>query len=131
MTIDYSRRSCNNIAVVERTVQFLGSNETTCVGNISHQEGPVFICCFAKSFVIDVARIGRGTADNEPGFVDSSLLSESDVVNEVCLRVQPVWKRLEIDRRGSDFLLGSLEMNACISEGEKKAYLKTERKAGQ
>ena len=59
--------SCDDIAVLEGVVQFLGGHKTASVSDIGHEPCIVLVANFLESSVIPVARIGRGTANDKPG----------------------------------------------------------------
>ena len=102
----------NNITVFKGAVEFLSSNETTGVGNVSHEPGAFARGDFLQFGVVPVARVGRSTADDETGLKDFRLRGEANIVYQVGLWGDGIRKRLEVDGRGGHFLLSSLEVKS-------------------
>jgi len=103
-----SRSSRNNITVLEGVVQLGSSNQSTSVGNISHQVSTVLISDLAEGGIVPVAGVSRGTADDQTGLEDAGLLGEGFVIDELVGGVKTVGKRLKVDGRGGHLLLGGL-----------------------
>ena len=102
------RRRRDHIAVLERILQDLSGDEPRGVCNVRHQERAVLVSRCAEGGVVPVARVRGGAADDQTGLEETGLLGELVVVNELSGGIEAVGERLEVDRGGGDFLLGSL-----------------------
>ena len=102
------RGRSNNVAVLEGVVEFASGNETTGVGDVGHEPSTLLGRDLLQLSIVPVAGIGRGTANDETRLEDLRLVGEASVVNQVGLRGDGVWERLEVNRGGGHFLLGGL-----------------------
>lgn len=101
-------RGSDDIAILERVVQFLSSNEAASVGDISHERSTLLVCDLAEFGIFPVTGISRGTADDETRLENLGLRREAWVVNEVGIRGDSIRVGLEVDGRGSHLLLSGL-----------------------
>ena len=106
--VEYSRGSADDIAVLERIVLNLSSDETRNVSHVHHEVRTVDVGDLAETLVVPITRVRRSTTDEDPGLEEEGVLLESVVVDQTGGRVDLVRKRLEVDRRGRDLLLGSV-----------------------
>jgi len=103
----------NNVAIIKRIIQLLGSNETRGVSDVSHEPCTLLVGNLTKLSIIPVAWISRSTTDDKTRLEYFSLLSKAGVVDEVSVGSDSIRVRLEINRRCSHLLLGSLESEHC------------------
>lgn len=92
-----SRGGGDNVAVLEGAVEFLGGDQTTGVGDISHEPGAFLGGGLFELSVIPVTGVSRGTANNETGLKDLGLGSETSIVDEVGFRSDCIGKGLEVN----------------------------------
>ena len=88
----------DNIAILERIVEYLGRDKTACVRNISHQERAMFVRRLAEVRIVPVTRVRGSTTNDKTGLEDTRLLSETAVVDELRCGVETVREGLEVDR---------------------------------
>ena len=65
--------------------------------HVHHEVASIDVCNLAQTFVVPVSWVGRGTADQQAGFEETSLFLKEIVVNQTGLRVDLIRERLEID----------------------------------
>ena len=75
------RGSGDNITVVEGARVLATGNETANVSHVGHQVSTMLVSDLAKSLVVPVAGVRRGTADDETGLEEASLVRKFAVVN--------------------------------------------------
>ena len=69
----------------------------------------MFIRRLAEGCIVPVTRVRGGTTNDETRLEDACLSGKTLVVNELGLRVKSIGEGLEVDRGGSNLLLGSLD----------------------
>lgn len=92
-----SRGGADDIAVLERIILNLSSDETRDVGHVHHEVRTVEVSDLAKTLVVPVSRVSGGTTDQDPGLEEESVLLECVVVDETGGGVDLVRKGLEVD----------------------------------
>lgn len=96
------------MAVFKGTGQLTGRDQSRCMRHIAHEPSLLSIRNLSQVFVVPVSGIRRGTADDQAGLERLGLLLERGVVDEVGGGIKGVGKRLEVDGRGGDLLLGGV-----------------------
>jgi len=92
-----SRGGADDIAVLERIILNLSSDETRDVGHVHHEVRTVEVSDLAKTLVVPVSRVSGGTTDQDPGLEEESVLLKGVVVDETGSGVDLVREGLEVD----------------------------------
>lgn len=98
----------DDMAMLERAVEFLGGDETADVGDVGHEIGTLLVTDVSEPAIVPVTGVRRGTADDEPGLEYLGLLLEAGVVDELGGGIDRVREGLEIDGGGGHLFLGGL-----------------------
>jgi len=109
--------SSDNMRVLERVVQELGSHKAGGVGHIGHEKSTNAVSNLTELLVVPITRVGRGAADDHLGEEDPGLSLELFVVDETGLTVDAVGHGLEEDGRGRDLLFRGVESVGQVSAG--------------
>lgn len=109
----------DDVAEVEGRLGLFAGNQTGNVGHVAHEVGAVLVGDLAHGVILELTRVGGGTADEELGAEERSVLLEALVVNEAGLGVDLVGHRLEVDGRRRDLLLVSLIAVGQMATGGK------------
>jgi hypothetical protein len=101
----HSRSGSNDVTVLEGAQELSSGNQTRSVSHIAHQEGTLIVSDLPEILVVPIARICRGTANEQARLKNFGSLFDLRIINQVRRHIKAVWQRLEIDGRSRDFLL--------------------------
>lgn len=99
----------HDIGVVERRVDDSARHEAGDVRHVNHHVRADLVADGTEALVVPLTRVGGAAGDDEFRLEEHGVLFELVVVDVAGLLVEAVRKRLEVDRRGRDALLGSVE----------------------
>lgn len=111
------RSSSHDITEVEWVVELPGSNQATRVSDISHEESIVITRNCPEFTVVPIPRVRRSATNDQFWFEESSLRSQSVVVDQIRFTVDTVRERLEIYGRSCHLLFGGLDLASGHSAG--------------
>jgi hypothetical protein len=114
------RSGGNDVAVFERVVELLSSDETTGMGNICHEPCAFLGRNFPQLRIVPVTGVGWGTTDDKSRFKDLCLSRKSGIVNEISFGSDGIREGLEVNWRCSHFLFGSLSYGILSYQSREK-----------
>lgn len=105
---EYSRRSSDDITVLERVPDLAGRDEPADVRHIRHEPRALLVRDLSEPRIVPLARVRGRAADDEARLEEARLGCERREVDELRGALEAVGERLEVDRGGSHFFLGGL-----------------------
>lgn len=99
---------CNDIGVVERSLDDTGGDQTGDVGHVNDEISADRVSDLTHAGIVDLSAVGRSTGDENLGAEKTSSLLELVVVDDAGLDVHPVGHGLEVCGDGRDLLGRSL-----------------------
>lgn len=119
----HSRSGSHDMAMVERTLELSGRDQSRCMGHVAHKEGLLAIGNLPQVFIIPIPWVGRSTADDQTWLEDLCRLLKLWVVDQMGGAVERVGQGLEVDGRCGDLLLrGVVAMREMSTVGKTKAH---------
>jgi hypothetical protein len=101
----HSRSGGHDVTVLEGAQELSSGNQARSVSHIAHQESTLIVGDLPEVLIVPIARVCRGTANEQSRLKNFGGLFELRIINQVRRHVKAVRQRLEIDGRSCDFLL--------------------------
>ena len=95
-------RRSHDVSIFYRVLQQTGSNQTSGVSHVDHQQGTHLVGNLTHTLVVPFTAVGTATTDNQLGLVLQGQLLHLVVIHTACLLVQVVADGVVDDTRSID-----------------------------